>query len=90
MAHLGHMYANGVGVQASNTTALEWFKRGAEKSHPSALYGLGYAYLGGFGVPKDAKKAFKYFTAAGESVSTDDRPQSNTKSEDVPAHAHDL
>ena len=51
MAHLGHMYANGVGVEASNATALEWFKRGAEKSHPSALYGLGYAYLGGFGVP---------------------------------------
>lgn len=70
MAHLGHMYANGVGVEASNTTALEWFKRGAEKSHPSALYGLGYAYLGGYGVPKDAKKAFKYFTAAGELVST--------------------
>jgi len=68
MAHLGHMYANGVGVEASNTTALEWFKQAAEKNHPSALYGLGYAHLGGLGVPKDAKKAFKYFTAAGEQV----------------------
>ncbi len=76
MAHLGHMYANGVGVEASNTTALEWFKRGAEKSHPSALYGLGYAYSGRLWGPKDAKKAFKYFTAAGESVSTESRSAS--------------
>lgn len=68
MAHLGHMYANGAGVQASNATALDWFKQAAEKNHPSALYGLGYLHLAGFGVPKDAKKAFKYFTAAGEQV----------------------
>ncbi len=68
MAHLGHMYMNGVGVEASNATALEWFKQAAERNHPSALFGLGYLHLSGFGVPKDAKKAFKYFTAAAEQV----------------------
>jgi SEL1 protein len=62
------MYMNGVGVEASNATALEWFKQAAERNHPSALFGLGYLHLSGFGVPKDAKKAFKYFTAAAEQV----------------------
>lgn len=70
MAHLGHMYMNGVGVEASNATALEWFRQAAERNHPSALFGLGYMHLSGFGVPKDAKKAFKYFTAAAEQVRT--------------------
>lgn len=68
MAHLGHMYANGVGVAASNESALEWFDRAARRNHPSGQYGLGYLHLSGYGVPKDAKKAFKYFTSAAEQV----------------------
>ncbi|CAL8462358.1 g1891 [Coccomyxa elongata] len=66
MAHLGHMYANGVGVAASNESAHEWFHQAARRNHPSGQYGLGYLYLSGYGVPKDAKKAFKYFSAASE------------------------
>ncbi|EIE24098.1 HCP-like protein [Coccomyxa subellipsoidea C-169] len=66
MAHLGHMYANGVGVAASNESALDWFDRAARRNHPSGQYGLGYLHLSGYGVPKDAKKAFKYFTSASE------------------------
>ncbi len=68
MAHLGHMYANGVGVAASNESALDWFDRAARRNHPSGQYGLGYLHLSGYGVPKDAKKAFKYFTSASEQV----------------------
>ena len=68
MGHLGHMYASGVGVQASNATALEWFRQAAEKNQVSALYGLGYMHLSGMGVPRDARKAFKYFTLAAEQV----------------------
>ena len=68
MAHLGHMYASGVGVEASNATALEWFRQAAEKNQASALYGLGYMHLSGWGVPQDARKAFKYFTLAAEQV----------------------
>ena len=36
--------------------------------HPNALYGLGYMHLAGAGVPEDARKALKYFTAASEQV----------------------
>ncbi len=68
MAHLGHMYANGVGVAASNESAHEWFHQAARRNHPSGQYGLGYLHLSGYGVPKDAKKAFKYFSAASEQV----------------------
>ena len=32
MAHVGHMYANGAGVEQSNLTALRWFKEAAEQN----------------------------------------------------------
>ena len=33
---------------------------------PSALFGLGYMYLAGYGVVLDHRKAFKYFSQAAE------------------------
>ena len=67
MAHLGHAYANGLGTAPSNASALHWFRAAAERgAHPSALYGLGYLHLSGAGVPKDAKRALKFFTSASE------------------------
>lgn len=33
-SHLGNMYAQGVGVDQDNATALEYFRRGAVKDHP--------------------------------------------------------
>lgn len=69
MAHLGHMYANGLGVPADNETAIEYFTdAGAESGHPSAIFGLGYMHLSGYGVEKDLKKAFQFFGAAAEQV----------------------
>ena len=71
MGHLGHMYANGLGVPASNATARRYFQQSANLGHPSGQYGLGYMYLAGRGVAVDHKQAFQYFTAATEKV----RPQ---------------
>jgi Sel1 repeat len=69
MAHLGHMYANGAGgVAANNDTALAWFLKAAEHNQPSALYGLGYLHLAGYGVHKNYKKAFHYFEQAAQAV----------------------
>jgi Sel1 repeat len=69
MAHLGHMYANGRGVAQSNATAMSWFLKAKDaNNHPSALYGLGYMHLSGYGVPMDHRKAFKFFSAAAEQV----------------------
>ncbi|GMH45874.1 hypothetical protein BSKO_13837 [Bryopsis sp. KO-2023] len=41
MSHLGHMYANGLGVEQNNKTALKWFEKGAGEGHPNGHYGLG-------------------------------------------------
>ena len=58
MAAVGHMYANGRGVQQDNETAIEWFTRAAsDKSgapDPSALFGLGYMQLHGYGAHSTA------------------------------------
>ena len=43
MAHLGHMYANGEGVEQSNSTAAAWFGKAAEHG------GRGGAGRGGAG-----------------------------------------
>ena len=70
MAHLGHMYANGLGVPADNLTAVEYFTDAVQEAgHPSALFGLGYMHMSGYGVEKDLKKAFQFFAAATEQVS---------------------
>lgn len=68
MGHLGHMYANGLGVAASNKTAKHWFQKAANLGHPSGLYGLGYMHLKGQGMPVDHAQAFKHFSAATEKV----------------------
>lgn len=69
MAHLGHMYANGLGVTADNATAVEYFTDAVQESgHPAALFGLGYMHMSGYGVEKDLKKAFQFFAAAAEQV----------------------
>ncbi|KAK9798920.1 hypothetical protein WJX73_000247 [Symbiochloris irregularis] len=66
MAHLGHMYASGTGVKASNGTALAFFSAAAERGHPSGLHGLGFMHLSGRGVRQDFAKAFKFFAGAAE------------------------
>lgn len=47
MAHLGHIYANGEGVPQDNATAVAWFKRAADRGHPSGALALGYMHLTG-------------------------------------------
>lgn len=68
MAHLGHMYANGIGVPASNASAIKWFRSGSERGNANAHFGLGYMYLNGQGLPQDYRLAVRYLTAAAEQV----------------------
>lgn len=53
MAAVGHMYANGRGVAQNNATAIKWFTRAASDDpgppDASALFGLGYMQLHGYG-----------------------------------------
>lgn len=69
MAHLGHMYASGTSVTASNSTALIWFTKSANRQNPSGQFGLGYMLMTGQGTAQNYRQAFKYFSAAAEQVS---------------------
>ena len=60
------MYAQGIGVEGDNATALECFRKGAAKAHPPSQNGLGYMYMHGYGVAPSHKKALEYFKAAAE------------------------
>lgn len=71
MALLGHLYANGRGVKASNATAIKWFTAAAESNQHSALYGLGYMALTGSGMELDYDQAFRNFTAAADQGNTE-------------------
>eukprot|EP00892_Ulva_mutabilis_P008243 jgi/Ulvmu1/5791/UM025_0045.1 len=77
MAALGHMYANGRGVPQNNLTAIDWFTRAAsDESGPadaSALFGLGYMQLHGYGIAKDAEEAALLFAAAAKAGNNEAR-----------------
>lgn len=62
------MYANGMGVQQDNETALHFFKHAAEGGSSSGLFGLGYMHLTGHTTQQDYRKAFKLLQAASEMV----------------------
>ena len=68
-AHLGHMYANGVGVDQNNETARRYFQAAANAGNPNGQFGLGYMHLTGQPVEQDHGTAFKLFQHASEAVS---------------------
>jgi len=65
-SHLGHMYAQGMGVEQDNATALEFFRKGAAKGHAPSQNGLGYMYMQGYGVAQSHSKALQLFQKAAE------------------------
>ena len=69
VAHLGHMYANGVGVDQNNETATQLFQAAADAGNPNGQFGLGYMHLTGHGVEQNHRAAFKLFQRASEAVS---------------------
>ena len=48
-AQLGHLYLLGEGVQASNETALKYFREAVQANIPSGYNGMGLLYLHGAG-----------------------------------------
>src|SRR5512140_1921164 len=50
---LGTLYAEGKGVEQSDTTAASWFARAANQGNAAAQYNLAVSYAEGLGVPKD-------------------------------------
>ena len=60
------MYAQGMGVEQDNATALEFFRKGAAKGHAPSQNGLGYMYMQGYGVAQSHSKALQLFQKAAD------------------------
>ena len=63
-AYTGLCYAEGIGVEQNQRTALEWFAKAAEQDNALAETYIGACYTDGIVVEKDAQKAFFWFEKA--------------------------
>ena len=50
---LGTYYAEGNGVEQSDTEAIRWFRAAAKQNNPEAQYYLGLCAMNGKGLPRD-------------------------------------
>ncbi len=68
---VGYMLELGIGTgeEANYNKAFEFYKRAAEKDHPTALCFLGDFYYYGIGCEEDIEKAVQYYTASAEKES---------------------
>ncbi len=65
--HLGLCFLKGIGVIENQQMGLKLIREAADAGCAMAMNNLGYFYLNGYhGLPRDDRKAFKYFTLAGE------------------------
>src|SRR5258708_37917037 len=63
---LGVAYASGDGVTASDTEAVEWFRKAAEKGDAAGEYSLGEMYITGRGVAANLAEGVKWMRRAAE------------------------
>ncbi len=63
---IGMRYAEGLGVQRDDITAVAWFRKAAEQGHADAQDRLRIMYAEGRGVPPDAAEAVAWFNQAVE------------------------
>ncbi len=63
---VGLYYAQGMGVERNEETAVEWYQRAAESKNADAIIALGNAYREGKGVLKDDNKCLQYYTQAAD------------------------
>ena len=64
MDNLGHMFADGRGVQQDPQEALNWYQRAANAGDADAALNMGVACLYGQGTQKDVKQACQWFKRA--------------------------
>ena len=59
-------YANGLGVAANDTAALDACRRAAEAGHSRAMYNMGAYNASGRGMPKNITEALKWYERAAD------------------------
>jgi TPR repeat protein len=67
---LGLAYASGDGVTASDTVAVEWFRKAAETGDAAGEYSLGEMYITGRGVAANLAEGVKWMRRAAEAGDT--------------------
>ncbi len=63
---LGYMYQNGQGVEQSNETAVEWYRKAADQGYAAAQTNLGYMYKNGHGVEQSYETAVEWYRKAAD------------------------
>ena len=58
------MYANGKGVDQNDATAMNWYRKAADKGNTQAQYNLGLMYGKGKGVPQNLSEALRWLRKA--------------------------
>lgn len=64
MFNIGVLYAQGLGLEANDKIAVEWYRKSAEGAYAPAQFNFGTAYANGRGVEKDDALAAKWWQAA--------------------------
>ncbi|NNE84348.1 MAG: hypothetical protein HKN28_10295, partial [Alphaproteobacteria bacterium] len=61
---LGYMHRTGLGVERSDSEAVEWYNKAVEQDDANAQYLLGYMHQRGFGVPQYSAQALQWYRKA--------------------------
>ena len=57
---VGRAYESGKGVEQNRTTAIEWYKKGADVGNPECLYSYGLALKEGIYIEKQTEEGIKW------------------------------
>ena len=65
------LYEFGTGVPANDATAVQWYRKAAEKGFAPAQFSLGLCYVHGKGVPQDYHQAVAWYESAAQQRNSD-------------------
>jgi SEL1 protein len=66
ISNLGFMYAQGLGTDQDNETAIKLYREAANKGNAQAQTNLGFMYWNGYGVQESYSEALRYFKLAAD------------------------
>lgn len=64
--HMGEMFENGWGVQASYQQALDWYRRAADRGHVEAMLRVADFNRDGMGGPRSRREAYDWYLKAAQ------------------------
>jgi TPR repeat protein len=62
--NIGYLHEHGLGLSQSYQSAMEWYRKAADKNLPQAQYNIGTLYYYGYGVERNAREAVRWFRQA--------------------------